>query len=372
MKRASFPHTVALARAKRVTPLFLVALALACTTPFQRGERLYREGDRLGALEEWRASPEDSREADTIQRRITVVEAEFERLVVQYKQRARYYEGKERLAESILNYRLALKLQPDDDETLDHVQQLARTLETRKSRRLEIYRTAFERGDLSTASRELAALRDLDPFDHELETDERQLQKALSAEIDRRMAEGRSGFAAGNHKASVLAFRAALELDPDNESARGYLSYIATLRREARSAGRRTAPFESGSIATDAEIRSEGFYQNALAAERRGDPYAAIRNDQRALRANPDHAAARRHLETLRDVLATQVPVLIEAGRTAFREEDLQSALDIWRRALLIDPTNERVIAYIGRAEQQLENLERLRSEPAVASGNRR
>jgi tetratricopeptide (TPR) repeat protein len=352
--------------------LLLVVLGLACTTPLQRGERLYREGDRLGALEAWRAAPEDSREAALIQKRVAVVETEFERLVVQYKQRARYYEGKDRLAESVLNYRLALKLQPDDDETLGHVQHLARTLETRKSRRQQSYRAAFGQGDLSTASGELAALRDLDPFDHELETDERQLQKALSAAVDRRMAEGRSGFAAGNHDASVRAFRAALELDPDNESARGYLSYIATLRREAKASGQRTVPFESGGFATDAEIRAEGFYQNALAAERRADPYAAIRNDQRALRADPQHAGAQRHLSTLRNELATQVPVLIEAGRTAFRAEDLQSALDAWRLALLVDPSNERVIAYIGRAEQQLENLERLRSEPDVASGNRR
>ena len=60
--------------------------------------------------------------------------------------------------------------------------------------------------------------------------------------------------------------------------------------------------------------------------------------------------------------------VLLKAGRTAFREEDLQSALDLWRLALLVDPRNERVIAYIGRAERQLQNLENLRNEPDVAS----
>ena len=356
---------------KRRVPLSsaLVAFTLACTTPLQRGERLYHEGDRLRALEVWRAESDDARESEAIQARITVVETEFERLVVQYKQRARYYEGKERLAESILNYRLALKLQPDDAETLAHVQQLARTLDTRKSRREESYRTAFEQGDLPAASRELAALRQLDPFDHELETDQRQLQRALRAEVDRRMAEGRSGFASGNHDASARAFQAALELDPDNESARGYLSYIATLRREAQASSQRPVPFEAGSFATDAEIRAEGFYQNALAAQQNGDPFAAIRNDLRALHADPNHAVAREHLRTLRSELSPKVPVLVEDGRTAFKAEDLQSALDYWRRALLVEPENERVIAYIGRAEQQLENLERLRSEPDVASG---
>jgi hypothetical protein len=38
---------------------------------------------------------------------------------------------------------------------------------------------------------------------------------------------------------------------------------------------------------------------------------------------------------------------------------------------LLIDPGNERAQAYAARAVTQLENLERLRSEPDVASGDR-
>jgi Flp pilus assembly protein TadD len=65
------------------------------------------------------------------------------------------------------------------------------------------------------------------------------------------------------------------------------------------------------------------------------------------------------------------VDVLIEEGRTHFRNEDLQSALDSWRRALFVDPGNERARAYAARAVRQLENLERLRSEPDVASGER-
>ena len=53
--------------------------------------------------------------------------------------------------------------------------------------------------------------------------------------------------------------------------------------------------------ASDDEIRAEGYHQNALAAERSGDPYAAIRNELRALeldagprrRAQPPRGAAR-------------------------------------------------------------------------------
>ena len=349
-----------------------VVFLAGCMTPLEQGSRLYQDGDQLGALEVWRAVPEGSSGYEDVSERIALVETEFQRLVVQYKQRGRYHEDKDRLAESILDYRLALELQPGDGELLDHVQQLARVLAAAKVERKVGYKTALADGNLPEARRVLEDLRALDPFDPELETDARQLHAALRLEVDRSMEEGQRGFAAGNYSVSTRAFRYALELEPDNESARGYLSYIATIRRETRLAGSRPAAFEAtDTIASDAQIRAEGFYQNALASEEKGDFFAAIRHDLRSVGADRDHAQAQRQLRRLRARLSVEVDDLIEAGRAAFREEDLQSALDIWRQALLVDPSNERTRAYIRSAEQQLQNLERLRSEPDVAARRR-
>ena len=155
----------------------------------------------------------------------------------------------------ILDYRLALELQPDDHATLGHVQRLARELAERKRELREEYERDVGRGDLEVARESLARLRALDPFDPELETEERQLHAALMVEWRQRRA----------------------------------------------------------------RIRAE---------------------------------------------LAEEVEHLVEAGRVAFGEERLEVALSLWRRALLIDPENERIQAYIARAERQLENLERLRAEP--------
>lgn len=349
----------------------LCALVIAaCTTPLEVGEGLYREGDRLGALEVWRAAVEEGSDDPDIPTRIAVVEEEFEQLVVRYKKRASYFEGKGRLAESILNYRLALKLQPHDAPALAHVQELARELAKQKAELEATYQVSFGERDLASARIGLDQLRKLDPFDPELESEERRLQDALLAEVTHRLATGRLGLAAGNYAQARRAFHAVLALEPDNESARGYLSYIATIRRENEELGEEPAAFEAPeAFASDAEIRAEGFYQNGLAAERVGDLYTAIRHDVRALGADPGHAAARSHLAEMRRRLAAEVEPLIEAGRRQFRNEDLQLALDLWRRALLIDPDNERARAYVGRAERQLENLERLRSEPDVAGG---
>lgn len=346
----------------------LACLALACTTPLQLGERRYQEGDPLAALAVWRDIKSDQFEYEAAQQRIREVEQEFEQRVRFYKKRALYYEERERLAESVLNYRLALRLQQQDRATLDHVQDLVRRLASeREAKRLEL-REAFARGDLAAARDALERLRILDPLSPETTNDGRPLEAALAAEIERRLSRGRRGFGSGDHQAAEVAFQSVLELDPSNETAQGYLAFIERIREQDRRAGSTpgagSAPEPREVRASDTEIRAEGMYRNALAAERRGDAFEAIRWDLRALRSDAKHTRARRHLAALRGRLAPEVPGLIEAGRRRFQQEDLQSALDLWRRALLIDPKNVEAREYATRAEQLLESLDRLRGAP--------
>jgi Flp pilus assembly protein TadD len=351
---------------------------ISCTTPLERGEKLYREGDRRGALEVWRQIPPDSLQHEAAKKRIAEVEDEFHQLVVRYKQRARYFERKERLAEAILNYRLAAKLEPDDRETMAHVQDLSRVLAARKLAVQEAYKNAFARGDLPEARSQLILLRQLDPFDPELETNQAEFEAALRGEVDEQLGRGRRDFNAGRYASAEREFRSVLDLEPGNESAQGYLSYIASGRDEEPRAAGKGAPGATiaradrpGANATEAQIRAEGFYQNALAAEQKGDGFTAIQQDLRALEADSHHAAARKHLAAVRQRLSPEVEGLIESGRTAFREEDLQAALDQWRRALLIEPENERALAYVARTEKLLENLEQLRAEPDGSKSHR-
>jgi tetratricopeptide (TPR) repeat protein len=336
---------------------------LACTSPLTEGERAYREGDRLAALETWRSIPVDDSRYGQAQERIGQVEREFHQLVLRYKQRGRYFESRERLAESILNYRLALKLQPDDHETLGHVQALSRVLAERRRETLADFQTSLEALELASARTSLSKLRELDPFDPELEIEARQFEQVLEDEVDRQMEAGRTGFTTGDLNRAGKAFRRVLELDPANESAQGYLSYVEAIR----AAG---GAYKPGSLellalpGSQDEIRAEGFHRNAVAAERAGDPYAAIRYELSALEAYPEHTAARHNLARIRQGLAPEVDELIESGRVHYLQEDLESALDQWRKVLLIDPGNERAVEYVERANRLMENLERLRSDP--------
>jgi tetratricopeptide (TPR) repeat protein len=352
--------------------LLAAVLAVGCTTPLELGERRYREGDRIGALEIWRGVSPSATYYPRVQRRIEAVEEEFRQLVVRYKKRAIYFERQDRLAESILNYRLALKLEPDDHETLAHVQELARNLAARKRDAKSALREHLDAGRLAAARDQLDALSSLDPFDSELEVVSRQVDDALRSQVDQLLARGRRGFDSGKYRGARTAFDEVLTLDDQNESARGYLAYIDAIQAEESASDPRLPRAETRlARASEDEIRAEGYHQNALAAERAGDPYAAIRNDVRALELAPEHAGARSHLAAIRGRLAPEVARLIATGQEHYQHEELHSALDAWRRALLIDPVNEDARAYVGRAENLLQNLERLRSDPASGVGAR-
>ena len=151
-----------------------------------------------------------------VRRRIDAVEQEFRQLVVRYEKRAVYYETQGRLAESILNYRLALKLEPDDHATLEHVQELARTLAAQRARgasaalrenldagrpgrraRGTCWRCA--RSTRSTrSSRRLAPAR----------------RRAATEQVERLLARGRRGFTSGDYaRARAAPSSAVLALD---------------------------------------------------------------------------------------------------------------------------------------------------------------
>jgi len=241
---------IARSRARALACATLCTLGLACAPASGPGDRLYREGDLHGALESWRAADEDELAA-----RIVSVQRELDRRAASYIESARALEEQGRLAESVLDYRLALALRPEDTGTLDHVQELARRAVSERAALLDSYRLVRARGDLGAARDALQQLRDLDPFEPAYQTEELRLGQAIADE---------------------------------------------RLRRRER-----------------------------------------IREEQ-----------------------AARVEALVESGRAAFSEERLEDAVDHWRRALLIDPDNERIQAYISRARKQLESLERLRAEP--------
>jgi tetratricopeptide (TPR) repeat protein len=343
----------------------LTALVLgACASALDRGEELYRQGDVRGALEVWSQVPEDSREHERVQARLRIVQSEYARMLRRYEKRAAFFESEGRLAEAVLYYRLAYKMDPARGDLLSHVQVLVRKLRKRGQTEASGLRAALDAGDLRQASRHAQLLAALDPFDPAVQLEIRQVRAAAGARVLNHIAEGESAYGAGDRAGARKAFDQVLELDPRNETAHGYLSYIA--RFEAYEAEQAMPP-PPRSISQE-EILAEGHFRSASEAERAGEDFWAITEYEAALSVEPNHQGARKALTTLRTRLLPQVDELYQIGKRYFQDEDLHNALRAWRRALSIDPTDERTRENVERAERMLARLEELQTGESPGS----
>ena len=335
-----------------------LGLLLGCAGPLERGERLYRQGDLAGAREAWRAVPPANREYAQVQKRLLVVDEEFERALLRYEKQAAFFESEQRLAESVLYYRLTYKLDRSRAGLLDRIQRLVRELAEQEAGEKRGLDAALRASDLEQASLHATALARLNPFDPGLQTDLRQVRAGIGKQVEKHLERGKAAYAAGQRDAARGEFMTVLALDPRNETALGYLSYIH--RFEALEANRELPP-PPGAVSRK-EILAEGHYRSARQAEVEGEPFWAITEYEAALSVNADHRAARRDLGRLRRRLHPQIDELYALGKRYFQEEDLHNALRSWRRVLLIDPDDVRTREHIERAERMLSRLEEIQT----------
>lgn len=346
----------------------LLLSLLGCVSSYERGEKLYTEGDVAGALNVWRSIPETSSEYPRAHARLETVEGELSSSLQRYEKRAQFFEGEGRLAEAVLYYRLALKLDPDRPATLDRVQKLFRQLHDEEAAERKKLAAALAAGRLSEASQCAERLQRLDPFDPGIQIEVRQVSAETGAQVLRSLEDGKRAYAMGDRVGASAAFARALELDPGNEAALGYLSYIkryddeiaAENQRQSRERVARGAP--PPPTLSPQEILAEGHYRAGQQAEEAGAPYRALQEYVAALEVDPKHAGAKRRLGALRAELAPRVPVLYEQGKHYFQDEDLEKALAAWRDALLIAPDDQRTRENVDRAERILSRLEEIQT----------
>jgi len=344
---------------------WISALALAglfgsaCVGPLERGESLYRQGDVRGAIELWRAVPEDDPAHAQVDERLAIVRSEFEKLLVRYEKRGSFFEKEGRLAEAVLDYRLALELDPERPELLDRVQVLVRRLDKEKRAERAALQKALDSSRLVRVKRHADRLAVLDPFDPSLQIEIRRARAATGGRILSHLETGKRAYAAANHIAARAAFKSALALDENNQTALGYLSFIRRFD-ELELEGEPPPPPIS---LPDHEILAEGHFRAADIAEQSGRSFRALKEYDSALVLNPDHKRARAASEALRRKLTPQVDELYVVGARYFKDEDLQNALRVWQRLLLINPEHERTRENVARAERMLTRLEELRTD---------
>jgi tetratricopeptide (TPR) repeat protein len=367
--------------------LVLAAAVSACARTYERGDALYRQGDLRGALDAWNRISEKDPDYSEARGRIDRARDELQRSFRLYEKRGRFYEDEGRLAEALLNYRLALKLDPSRTALMDRVQGLVRDLFERRRTQRERLSAALQGGELLQASRLADELEKLDPFDPAIQIEIRGVRTRFGNELRRHLEAGRALYAQGASARATQEFNQALALDDDNEEALGYLSYIRSVgsaesapaalaastppqprppRSETPRAPTGSAPRPPAAArpdeVTQEDILAEGHFRSATQAEQEGDVYWAIQQYEAALRVNSRHPTARKRLADLRRRLTPQIETLDEEGKRYFREEDVQNALVMWRRVLLIDPSREKTSRNVEDAEKILSRLEEIQS----------
>jgi tetratricopeptide (TPR) repeat protein len=328
----------------------------ACASPYERGERLYRQGDPGGAMAEWRAVRESHRDYGRTLARLELVQAELERTLDRYEKRAEFFESQDRLAEAVLYYRLAVKFDPSRKQILDHIQILYRQLRQREAEARSGLTEALGALELRQAARHANTLEKLNPFDPAIQIDVRQVRAKIRVEVSRHMVEGERAFAANDRAAARESFSEVLALEPNNEAARGYLQVMHDAENLEE---RGKLPPPPRSISHE-NILAEGHFGTAEKARERGEYFLALEGYLAALRVNEKHGGARRRLAELRRALKPQVNRLYRQGKQYYEEEDLHNALLKWDQALLIDPSDTRTRESAERARRILSRLEEL------------
>ncbi len=346
----------------------LLASLVGCAGAYERGDRLYSQGDVAGALGVWRDVPPTSGEYARAHARLETIEGELASSLARYEKRAEFFEDEGRLSEAVLYYRLALKLDPDRPQTLARTQSLYRELRAKETEERARLAAALAAGSLREANETAERLQRIDPFDPAIQIDLRQVRAETGAQVLRFLEDGKRAYALGDRENARVAFEHVLELDAENEAALGYLSYIKRYDQEVveqAARAERTRPNTNAlppPTVSSEEILAEGRFRTGQQAEEAGDPYRAIREYNAALRIDPRHAGARRRLMALRKELAPRVPALYEQGKRYFQDEDLEKALVVWRNALLIAPDDARTKENIDRAERILSRLEEIQT----------
>jgi len=167
---------------------------------------------------------------------------------------------------------------------------------------------------------------------------------------------------AGRLTEAILDYRLSLRLDSSNAEV---LAHVQRLAREARRKAKALQANYVGELAAG-DLESAWETLQSLRALNPFEP--GYESEERALRA-ARLAEWKAREQRLRVQRRGEAEELAAAALEAFREERLQEALDLWQRALLLNPHNERVQSYVSRAERQLEALRRLgeeqRNEPS-------
>lgn len=163
---------------------------------------------------------------------------------------------------------------------------------------------------------------------------------------------GEHAFKQGNSKRAHEIFTLSQRLEP-NDSAQKYLLKLNRIQDKQ-------AQFESKKRQRKRQRDKQALIKKIHLAEEKMD-WKQLNNCLSALKRNFFDSQTKELIKKINHKLDKQIQFFLARGDELYSEGHYKMALRMWRQVLIIDPENSQADNKIGRAEQVIDNLERIR-----------
>ncbi len=233
-------------------------------------------------------------------------------------------------------YRQILNNDPDYDAARREIQALQGRIDEFISARMQAGEKAFQQGDLATAAEHFQAILNMSPAHREAAAYRQRLVEAKRTRIEGLMRNALTLFDARLWQRAVEAFERVLELDPTNK-------FAVSKRNEALSM-----------------INLKDLYEQGERYYNRGQFLQAMELFDRVLARDPNHAEAKRYLDNAQRQLNFVIEQHFNRGLSHYANEDYDNAIKEWDRVLALNPDHAQCKQYREQARQKLEALQKL------------
>lgn len=262
--------------------------------------------------------------------------AAMETTLVVYIREGKSYEERGDFISAIKMYTQVLRANPDDEEAktrLDRVKPKLRDLIQQLTAAGDSLRGVKK---FDAARKKYRQLLEIDPENKEMPLRISAMDSLIRVNTQTRLARAKAALQKRQMEEARRQFEEVLLYDPRNTEARAGLESLKE-RRTAKEL------FERGKAAFDAENYLEAL--NIF--------LDVVQSDEK----NRD---AKLYLDRTRERLVSDVEDYFKQGLQLYVKEDYKGAVEVWNKALLINPSHQATLEYSRRAERKLEALEKL------------
>lgn len=174
----------------------------------------------------------------------------------------------------------------------------------------------------------------------------------IDAEVKRLHADAESRAKRGDYDGAIAVLKSALQYKPDDRALLAGIARYEERRDQTAAAAEQTRidPPPASPAPESASVENKVLdeqYRRGMAKFNAGDFNGAIRSLAVVWTADPDY-------HNVRDLLAK---AYIFVGMEYYSDNKHAEAIETWRKALNVDPDNEKAARYLGKAEEELQKL---------------